>query len=91
MNISKDNTTFRVEELQTKSAYQMSGVFVKLMRFMMNTLPKDLKYIEAFAHVENVNSIRIQSRLGLSEIGCENGIIHMRGEYQAKNKHFNKK
>ncbi|MBQ8837065.1 MAG: hypothetical protein IJ002_06125 [Clostridia bacterium] len=89
--ISKDNTTFCIEELQIMPAYQMSGVFVKLMHFMKNVLPKDLKYIEAFAHVENTNSIRIQSRIGLSEIGREDGIIHMRGKFSALNdRYFNK-
>lgn len=79
--VSKDGQTFRVEELQITRQYQMRGLFLKLMRFMMKTLPADIKYIEAFVHVENLNSRRIQSRLGLLEVGSQNGIIHMCGDY----------
>lgn len=79
--VSKDGQTFRVEELQIKWQYQMRGLLLKLMRFMLKTLPEDIKYIEAFVHVENVNSIHIQSRLGLAEVDSKDGIIHMRGDY----------
>ncbi len=79
--VSKDGLTFRIEELQIKRQYQMRGLFLKLMRFMLKTLPEDIKYIEAFVHAENTNSRRIQSRLGLAEVGSKDGIIHMCGDY----------
>lgn len=79
--ISKDGTVLRIEELQIKREYQMSGVFVSLIRYMLKEIPEKLKYIEAFAHVENTKSIQLQHMIGLSEIHCENGIVHMRGEY----------
>ena len=87
--VSKDGLTFRIEELQIKRQYQMRRLFLKLMRFMLKTLPEDIKYIEAFVHAENINSRRIQSRLGLSDVGSKDGIIHMRGDYTIIREKYN--
>ena len=67
----------------------MRRLFLKLMRFMLKTLPEDIKYIEAFVHAENINSRRIQSRLGLSDVGSKDGIIHMRGDYTIIREKYN--
>lgn len=73
---------FMMEEVQLLPAYQASGAFRTLMGFVMDTIPEDTPYVEAFAHRENVRSQRILTHLGLNHVDTDGDFLHFRGDFR---------
>ncbi len=75
--------TFMMEEIQLKPEYQGKGVFRKLYGFLIANSCENLKFVEAYANINNKKSIGILERLGLENIGLnKNGrSCHFKGKY----------
>ncbi len=72
-----------MEEIQFKSEYQGKGVFRKLYSFVFSNIKSDIDFIEVYANKNNVKSIGILEKFGLSNIGLNgNGrSYHFHGSY----------
>ncbi len=76
--------TFHMEEIQFAPAYQGKyGMFRALYRFVLERLPPDLKFVEAYVHKTNEKSLAVQRHLGLRIIGeSKNGnCFHLQGDF----------
>ena len=71
-----------VEELQIQKEYQSTSVFFSLCRFLGKNLPAGVRFLEAFAHRQNLTSQRLMGRLGMQIVDGEQipGLVHLRGE-----------
>lgn len=83
--------TFMMEEIQFKPEYQGKGVFRGLYAFALKNIKRDLKFVEAYASINNQKSICILEKLGLSNIGLnKNGrSYHFKGEFSDLVKWYN--
>ncbi len=78
------NDTFLMEEIQFSDGCKgKHGIFRKLYNYVTKDLPKDLLYVEAYAHKSNEKSIAILNRLGLICIGNNQSgnCYHFKGTY----------
>ena len=75
--------TFMMEEIQFKPEYQGKGIFRKLYGFVFSNTEKDISFVEAYASINNIKSIGILEKMGLSNIGLnKNGrSYHFKGMY----------
>jgi len=75
--------TFMMEEIQFKTEYQGKGIFRELYGFVFSNIKKDIEFVEAYASINNVKSIGILEKFGLSNIGLnKNGrSYHFKGRY----------
>ena len=75
---------FMMEEIQFRDEYKGSGLFAELFTWLTGIIPKETKFVEAYAHKNNEKSIAVLSHLGLEIIGeNKNGIaFHFRGNYE---------
>ena len=75
---------FMMEEIQFRDEYKGSGLFAELFTWLTGIIPKETKFVEAYAHKNNEKSIAVLSHLGLEIIGeNKNGICyHFRGNYE---------
>lgn len=78
-----NDDTFMMEEIQFKPEYQGKNIFRKLYGFLIPNIREDIKFVEAYANIENHKSIGILEKLGLSRIGMnKNGhSFYFRGKY----------
>lgn len=85
--------TLMMEEIQFKSEYQGKGIFRELYGFVFSNMKADIKFVEAYAHINNVKSIGILEKLGLSNIGLnKNGrSYHFKGRYKDLKKWYEKR
>lgn len=76
--------TFMMEEIQLKSEYHGKNIFRKLYGYLIANLSDGIRYVEAYANIENKKSIAILEHLGLKNIGMnKNGrSIHFKADYQ---------
>ena len=81
--VTADHGVFMMEEIQFKRAYQGSGLFGELYRFLIPRLPADIAAVEAYADKRNAKSLAVLEHLGLSVIGeNKNGISYrLRGDF----------
>ena len=49
-----NNGVFMVEEIQLKPSYQRTLLLHRLCRFLVDVIPSDTEYIEAFVHKKKV-------------------------------------
>ena len=78
-----NNGVFMVEEIQLKPSYQRTLLLHYLCRFLVDVIPSDTEYIEAFVHEKNVSSQKLQRSLGMEHIDTKkNGTLHFRGNCQ---------
>lgn len=84
--------TLMMEEIQFKSEYQGKGIFRELYGFVFSNIKADIKFVEAYANINNVKSIGILEKLGLSNIGLnKNGrSYHFKGRYEDLKKWYEK-
>ena len=70
-----------VEELQISRDYRFSGVFKSMCRELSLQLPKNVQFIEAYAHRENLKSLRLMEKQGMSVVDPDDAsaYIHMQG------------
>lgn len=75
--------SFMMEEIQLKPDYQGKGIFRALYGFILNNIKADLKFVEAYASINNQKSIAILEKFGLSNIGLnKNGrSYHFKGAF----------
>jgi len=75
---------FMMEEIQFREPYKGAGLFAELYRYLVETLPADTLFVEAYANKRNEKSIAVLTHLGLEVIGeNKNGIsFHFRGRYK---------
>ena len=58
-----------LEEFQLKQPYQGSGAFGALFSWLLPQLPEDLRFVEAYAHKQNLRSQAILGHLKLERVG----------------------
>ncbi len=78
--------TFMMEEIQLLPQYQgKHGIFRNLYEFVIGQLPKNLKYVEAYAHKNNSKSLSVLGKLGLDTVGenSSGSCYLLRGEYSS--------
>ena len=75
--------TFMMEEVQFKPEYQGKGIFRKLYGFVFANIKKGIEFVEAYASINNVKSIGILEKFGLSNVGLnKNGCsYYFKGRY----------
>ena len=75
---------FMMEEIQLREQYHGTGIFARLYRYLVQMLPPETGYVEAYANKNNEKSIAILTHLGLEIIGeNKNGnSFHFRGCYE---------
>ena len=75
---------FMMEEIQLREQYHGTGIFARLYRYLVQMLPPETGYVEAYANKKNEKSIAILIHLGLEIIGeNKNGnSFHFRGCYE---------
>ena len=76
--------TLRMEEIQFKSEYHHKGIFRKLYGYVLPEIRDNIKYVDAFASIQNEKSIGILTHLGLENIGLnKNGrSYYFKGDFQ---------
>ena len=73
-----------LEELQIAPQYQGKVNFLgRLYGFLLEHIPAELDYVEAYVHPENTRSLQLQRKLGLEVIDQERPWLHLRGEFRA--------
>lgn len=66
--VSED--TLAMEEIQLNSEYHgKANIFRNLYGFLFENIPRDLKFVKAYANKQNEKSISILQRLGLKNSG----------------------
>ncbi len=75
--------TFMMEEIQIKPEYHGRSIFRKLYGFLIDNIGEEVRFVEAYANINNHKSIGILERMGLSKIGMnKNGhSFRFRGKY----------
>ncbi len=73
--------TFMMEEIQFCKEYQGKGVFQKLYAYLYEVVPREIRFVEAYASKTNFKSQGVLRHLGLEMIGeNKNGLsYHFRG------------
>jgi len=81
---SLTNETWMMEEIQFKSAYQGSGMFSQLYRYLVTVIPANTQFVEAYANKNNTKSQVVLKHLGLQVMGENKSgrSFHFRGDYQ---------
>ena len=72
-----------VEELQIIKEYQRTCLFYRFCKYLLSVLPRDLQTIEAYAHRENHQSIRMMQRLGMQSCEENTSFVHLCGSTEA--------
>lgn len=91
---STTDDTFRMEEIQFSKEYQgKNDIFRKLYHFLIENLPSDLKFAEAYANKRNEKSTAILGKLGLKIIGTNKTetCYHFKGNFEDLLKWLNHK
>lgn len=85
--------TFMMEEIQLKPEYHGNNIFRKLYGFLIDNIGEDIRFVEAYANVNNKKSIGILERLGLSKIVVNKtgSCFHFKGNYTDLLEWYNKK
>lgn len=87
-----NSNVFMMEEIQIKKEYHGSGIFGQLYYWLIEKIPADTQYVEAYANKKNVKSQAILTHLGLKIIGeNKNGNSwRFRGNYNELAEHFSR-
>lgn len=82
-SINVDTYSLMMEEIQIKKAFQGTGLFSAFYKWLMQELPKDILYVEAYANKRNYKSQAILKHLGLVQLGeNKNGLsFYYKGNY----------
>ena len=75
---------FMMEEIQFREQYKGTGLFAELYCYLVETIPEDTCFVEAYANKKNEKSIAVLSHLGLEIIGENKSgtSYHFRGCYE---------
>lgn len=78
--------TLVMEEIQIKSDYQGRGLVRELYKFVDSIIKTDIEFVEAYANINNIRSIGMLEKFGLSKIGLnKNGHSY---HFKGKNKNL---
>lgn len=78
-----------VEEIQLRAEHQRSTIFLQMCRYLIRTLPSDIRVVEAYADPRNRNSLAIMEKLGMVPVSEANGtFVHLRGSADKVLKRF---
>ena len=82
-SINVDTYSLMMEEIQIKKEFQGTGLFSALYKWLVQQLPKDILYVEAYANKKNHKSQAILVHLGLARLGeNKNGLsFYYKGNY----------
>ena len=85
-----NQSTFMMEEIQIESSHQGKGVFNLFYRWLVERLPTDIIYVEAYAHKKNLKSQGILKHMGLQQLSeSKNGnSLYFKGNYIDFKSHF---
>ena len=74
---------YEAEEIQIKSSHHGKGVFNLFFRWLVERLPTDIIYVEAYAHKKNLKSQGILKHMGLQQLSeSKNGnSLYFKGNY----------
>ena len=74
-----NESVFMIEEAQLKEPYQNRGIMRGAFTFLAKYIPREIPFVEAFAHKENLRSRAILRRLGFKQTEeKENGTTRFR-------------
>ena len=75
---------FMMEEIQFRERFKGTGLFEELYRYLVNILPRDTQFVEAYANKANEKSIAVLTHLGLAVTGenINGNSYHFRGNYE---------
>lgn len=75
---------FMMEELQITAEYQGTGLFRFLLTWLIKQLDKDIRFVDAYSHKNNVRAQAVLEHFGLTKHGMnKNGhSYYYRGNYQ---------
>lgn len=81
--MNRDTNSFMMEDIQIVNEFRGTGLFSSFYKWLMKQLPKDILYVEAYAHKNNDKSQAILQHLGLIRSGeNKNGIsYYYKGKY----------
>ena len=79
-----------IEEIQLKTQYQKTMLFYRFCRYLMQQLPEEIEWIEAYAEKRNLNSQKIMLKLGMETVeeACASPFVHLRGSSEIAKKFF---
>ena len=66
---SIDGNTLFAEEIEIRPDYQRTFLFTLFFRYLMSIMPKNIEYIKANIHKDNLNSQTIAGKLGMQIVG----------------------
>ena len=83
---------FVMEEIQLCRELQGKGVFKAFFGWLLPKLPRDVRWVEAYAHRDNLKSHGILYHLGLVPTNADEAgeFFHFRGSFEAFEKSFSK-
>ncbi|MBR2018791.1 MAG: hypothetical protein IKA05_00155 [Clostridia bacterium] len=64
-----NNGVFMVEEIQLRQAYQRTRALYRVCRFLKTVVPRETRWIEAYAHKRNTVSQSLIQSLGMECVG----------------------
>lgn len=81
--INANTNSFMMEEIQIKKEFQGTGLFSEFYKWLIQQLPQDISYVEAYALKQNHKSQAILKHLGLIQSGeNKNGnCFYFKGQY----------
>ena len=81
--INRDTNSLMMEEIQIQKQLHGTGVFSDFYKWLIDKLPKDIAYVEAYANKKNTKSQGILEHLGLVCVGeNRNGkSFYFKGKY----------
>ena len=86
------NDLLMIEEVQITNVYQRTFVFYRLCKHLLDTLPEQIKVIEAYADKRNHASIKLMGKMGMKAVDEEESpFIHMQGSAQTVRTVFKKR
>lgn len=64
-----NNDTVIIDEVEIKVRYQRTMMFYKFCQYMVNHLPKNVRWFESYVRKDNDNSISVHESLGMKRTG----------------------
>lgn len=85
-----DGGAMMVCEIQIRPEYQRSFLFGEFFRFFVNTVPEEVKYVDAFTSKKNINLQTIAKKLGMEITGeNKNGLSwRLSGDFDKFKRYF---
>lgn len=86
--VNSGASVFLMEEIQIEPDYRGSGVFRRLYRWLLDRLPEEVQFVEAYTHPTNSRSQAILEHMGLRRLDDDGQFFHYRGELDSMRRLF---